>query len=321
MIKKTRNKLTLEKVNQILACIGATQGQAADQIESKEYDWTQPHYFTTAQLEKLKDFTQTVSSALAATFDRFLRSSFDVQPAEITQHYAQKFINELFENPQNALYLILKSEKDTSCGLIIVPKETAASWLKLLLGESETKADADQQLSQLEKFLLTDIIFHLAETIANSNRQLNLKTTKNLLTENFTLDISSTEEICKITFDVKQKGADKNNQMHLLLPCSRFLPIVGAAANKKTLTPEQVKNAILEHVKLLPVSVTARFARTELKFEHILTLQKGDILILDKKISEPIELVVDGKTRYLAQLAKSGGRLAVKITHSNTKEP
>jgi flagellar motor switch protein FliM len=321
MIKKTRNKLTLEKVKQILACVGAKQGQASDQVECKEYDWTQPHYFTMAQLEKLKDFTQTVSSALAATFDRFLRSSFDVQSGQISQHYAQKFINELFENPQNALYLILKGEKDASCGLIIVPKDTAAVWLKLLLGESETKTDSDQQLSQLEKFLLTDIIFHLAETIANSNRQLNLKTTKNLLTENFTLDIGPTEELCKITFDIKQKGADQTSQVHLLLSCSKLLPVVGAAANKKTLSPEQVKNAILEHVKLLPVLVTARFARTELKFEQILTLQKGDILILDKKISEPLELVVEGKTRYLAQLAKSGGKLAAKITHSNTKEP
>jgi flagellar motor switch protein FliM len=320
MTKKPRNKLTLEKIKQILACVGTTQGQTTDQIESKEYDWTQPHYFTMAQLEKLKDFTQTIASALAATFDQFLRSSFDVQPGAISQHYAQKFINELFENPQNALYLILKGEKDTSCGLIIVPKDTAAGWLKLLLGESEAKTDDDQQLSQLEKFLLTDIIFHLAETIANSNRQLNLKTTKNLLTENFTLDIGQIEELCKITFDIKQKGVDQSRQIHFLLPCSKFLPIVGATTNRKTLTPEQVKNAILEHVKLLPVSVTARFARTELKFEQILTLQKGDILMLDKKISEPLELVVEDKTRYLAQLAKSGGRLAAKIIHSNTKE-
>ncbi len=321
MIKRPRNKLTIEKVKQILACVGVQQGQPADQIESCEYDWTQPHYFTMTQLEKLKDFTQTISSALAATFDQFLRSSFDVQAGEISQHYAQKFINELFENSQNTLYLILKGEKDASCGLIIVPKDTATSWLKLLLGESEAKADADQQLSQLEKFLLCDIIFHLAETIANSNRQLNLTATKNLLTENFALDIGHCEELCRITFDIKQKNADQSCQIHLLLPCSKFLPIVGAAGKKKALTPEQVKNSILEHVKMLPVSITARFTRTELKFEQVLTLQKGDILMLDKKISEPLELVVEGKTRYLAQLAKSGGRLAAKITHANTKEP
>lgn len=320
MIKRQRNKLTIEKVNQILACVGLKQEQPAEQVESKDYDWNQPHYFTTTQLEKLKDFTQKISSALEATFDQALRSSFEVKPGEITQHYAQKFVNELFENPQNALYLVLKGEKETSCGLIITPKDTADCWLKLLLGESETKADDEQQLSQLEKFLLTDIIFHLAETIANSDRQLNLKTTKNLLTENFNLDIGHTEELCKITFDIKQKNADQSCQIHLVLPCSRFLPIVGAAASKKSLTPEQVKKAILEHVKLLPVSVTARFARTELKFEQILTLQKGDVLMLDKKISEPLELIVEGKTRYLAQLAKSSGRLAVKITHSNVKE-
>jgi flagellar motor switch protein FliM len=284
------------------------------------YNRTQPHCFSSAQLEKLNEFTQAISSSIAAAFDRFLRNSFEVQPCEISQHYSQKFISKLFENAQKDYYLILKGEKDASCGLIIVPNDTAASWLRLLLGESETKEETDKQLSQLERFLLCDIICHLAEAIINSSRQLNLTATKTLLSDNFSLDIGPSEELCKITFDIKQKEAEQSHQMHLLLPCSRLAPIVGAARNKKTLTPEQVKTAILEHAKHLPVSVTARFASTELKFEQILTLQKGDILMLDKKISEPLELIVEGKTRYLAQLIKSGGRFATKITHTNTKE-
>ncbi len=320
MTRNPRNKLTIEKIQQLLACIGVQQGQPADQIEAVEYDWTQPHCFNREQLKKLNEFTQAMSSSIAATFGQFLRSGFEVQPCEISQHYAQKFISKLFENAQKDYYLILKAEKDVSCGLIIVPNDTAASWLRLLLGESEAKEEADKQLSQLERFLLCDIICHLAEAIINSNRQLNLTATKTLLSDNFSLDIGYCEELCKITFDIKQKDVEQSHQIHLLLPCSRFVPIVGATQNKKTLTPEQVKNAILEHAKQLPVSVTARFACTELKFEQILTLQKGDILMLDKKISEPLELVVEGKTRYLAQLVKFGGRLAAKITHANTKE-
>jgi flagellar motor switch protein FliM len=320
MTKKPRNKLTDEKIQQLLACVGIQQSQSTEQIEAADYDWTQPHYFSREQLEKLEAFAQIISSAVADTFNRFLRSSFEVQPGQIGQQYAQKFINQLFENEQKDYYLILKGEKDVSCGLIIVPNDTAASWLRLLLGESEAKADADQKISQLERFLLCDVISHLAEAIIGSNKKLNLTATKTLLSENFSLDINGCEELCKITFDIKQKDVEQGCQIHLLLPCSKFVPVVGATRNKKALTPEQAKNAILEHAKQLPVSVTARFARTELKFEQILTLQKGDILMLDKKVTEPLELIVEGKTRYLAQLVKSGGRLAAKITYANTKD-
>jgi flagellar motor switch protein FliM len=320
MTRKPRNKLTMEKIQQLLACIGVQQGQPVDQIEAVEYDWTQPHCFSREQLEKLNEFTQAISSSIAATFGQFLRDSFEVQPREISQHYSQKFISKLYENTQKDYYLILKGEKDVSCGLIIVPNDTAASWLRLLLGESEAREETDKQLSQLERFLLCDIICHLAEAVINSSRQLNLTATKTLLSDNFSLDIGPCEELCKITFDIKQKEVEQGHQVHLLLPCSRLVPTVGTARNKKTLTPEQVKTAILEHAKQLPVSVTARFASTELKFEQILTLQKGDILVLDKKISEPLELIVESRTRYLAQLVKSGGRLAAKITHANTNE-
>lgn len=319
MTKKLRDKLTVEKVQQLMACIAVPKGQPVDQMDAAEYDWMQPHYFTREQLEKLNDFTQSMSSALADTFAQSLRSNFEVQLHEITQHYAQKFIAQIFESAQKDYYLILKDEKGTSCGLIIAPKETAAGWLKLLLGESEAKEDADQQISQLERFLLCDIVRHLAEAITSSDQRLSLTATKTLLSENFSLDIGGSEELCKITFDIKQKNTEQSQQVHLLLPCSKFLPIVGSARSKKTLTPEQVKNAILEHAKQLPVSITARFASTELKFEQVLTLQKGDILMLDRKISEPLELVVEGKIRYLANLVKSGGRLAVKITYANTK--
>ncbi len=320
MTKKPRNKLTLEKIQRLIACVAIPQGRPVDQIEAADYDWTVPNCFSREQLEKLDGFAHVISSAITDTFGRFLRSGFEVQPGQVGQYYAQKFISQLFESEQKDCYLILKDEKGASCGLIIVPNDTAASWLRLLLGESEAKADDDQQLSQLERFLLCDVICHLAEAIINSNRKLNLTATKTLLSDNFSLDIGDCEELFKITFDIRQKNVEQACQIHLLLPCSKLVPIAGAAGNKKTLTPEQAKNAILEHAKQLPVSVTARFARTELKFEQVLTLQKGDILMLDKKITEPLELIVEGKTRYLARLVKSGGRLAVKITHANTKD-
>jgi flagellar motor switch protein FliM len=317
---KPRNKLTIEKIRQLQASVTIPPAQPAEQTEAIQYDWTQPHYFNKEQLEKLNDSAKTMASAIAAKFGQFLRNTFKVQPSQISQHYAQKSISQIFENAQKDYYLILKGEKDVSCGLVTVPKETAVSWLRLLLGESEAKQDADQQLSQLEKFLLCDVICHLADAIVNSTRQLNLTATKTLLYENFSLDVGGCEELCKISFDIKQKDVEQSSQVHLMLPCSKFAPILGAASHKKTLTPEQVKNALLEYAKQLPVCVTARFTSTELKFEQILTLQKGDILVLDKKVTEPLELIVEGKTRYLGQFAKSGGALAVKITHANTKD-
>ncbi|MFA5424032.1 MAG: FliM/FliN family flagellar motor switch protein [Phycisphaerae bacterium] len=316
MTEKPRNQITLDKIRQLMNYIGVPK-DPAEKIEATDYDWTVPHCFNSAELEKLNEFAGIIAPALTSRFDKFLQSSFEVSVSQITQHYAEKYISSIIEAQNKDYYLILKGEKDSSCGLVIVPNDTAAYWLKILLGESET---TQKEISQLENFLLGDLISQLADAVIISDRRLNLTAAKTLLSENFSLDIAGSEELCKITFDIMQNGSDQHCQMHIVLPCSKLQPIVTAISNKKKLTPEQVKNMILEHAKQLPVGITARFAEAELKFEQILTLQKGDVLMLDKKITEPVELIVEGRTRYLAHTAKCDGRLAVRITHANTKE-
>lgn len=317
MTEKPRNQLTLDKIRQLMNCVAVPAGETAEPVQASNYDWTVPHCFNSTVPEKLNEFAGIIASALMSRFDRFLQSSFEVSVSQITQHYAEKYINSIIEAQSKDYYLILKAEKDLSCGLVIVPNATAAYWLKILLGESEP---TQKEISQLEQFLLGDLISQLAEAFISTNRLLNLTAAKTLLNENFSLDIAGSEELCKLTFDIVQKGNEQRCQMHIVLPCSKLQPIVATVSNKKKLTPEQVKNMILEHAKQLPVEITARFAETELKFEQILALQKGDVLMLDKKITEPVELIVEGKTRYLAHTAKCGGKLAVKITHANTKE-
>jgi flagellar motor switch protein FliM len=320
MKKRKRNNLTLEKIQQLLSSVGIQQGKIDDKIEATDYDWKQPHYFNSKQFEKLNDFADVMSSAIASKFSRFFQDSFEAQASEISQYYAGKFINEILESEKKDYYSILKNEKDFSCGLLILTTQTVMNWLKLLLGDEEAKENSEGQLSRLEESLLCDIVSCLSEAIINSNKQFNLKAAKEVLSNNFTLDIADSQELCRITFDIKQKDAEQGCRIDLLLPCSRFVPIVGTARKEQKLTPEQAKSVMLEHAKQLPVSVIARFTPAELSFEEILTLQKGDILMLDKKVTEPLELVVQGKAQYLAQPVKSQGKLAVMVTHTKKKD-
>jgi flagellar motor switch protein FliM len=52
-----------------------------------------------------------------------------------------------------------------------------------------------------------------------------------------------------------------------------------------------------------------------LTFEEIVNLQVDDILVLDKRIDQPAELIVDDRTYYYGCPAKSAGKYAVTITN------
>lgn len=308
----------MEKIQQLLSAVGVdTDTAVAQNPDAQDHEWHEPHYFNTAQNEKLNAFANMIASSIATKFGQFFQDTFEATAEPITQHYAGKFISRIFEEAKSDYYLVLKSG-DSACGLTIIPDESASTWLGLLLGESESKDSEKGQLSNLEQSLLSDIVNCLSDAIVNTNQQLNLTAAKNVVREHFSLDLNDSTELCQMTIDVKQKESENPCQLQLLLPCEKLLPICGDTQVQNTMTPEQVKGLILEHAKELPVEVTANFAQTELTFEQILTLQEGDILMLNKRVGETVEIVIEGKTRFLGLPVKTNGKLAVQITQ--TKE-
>ena len=59
---------------------------------------------------------------------------------------------------------------------------------------------------------------------------------------------------------------------------------------------ENIPEIILEHLGYTPVCVTVQLASVELSFEEMMDLQVNDIVILDRKVNEPVELIVEGRT-------------------------
>ncbi|MHC4498092.1 MAG: FliM/FliN family flagellar motor switch protein, partial [Planctomycetota bacterium] len=62
------------------------------------------------------------------------------------------------------------------------------------------------------------------------------------------------------------------------------------------------------------VSVTAQLASALVPFEQILNLRVGDVLLLEKEVGEPVELIVEGLTVVCGQPARSAGKYAVAVT-------
>ena len=54
---ETQN-LSREKIQQILASIGSQKVEGNDKVEAAEYNWHQPHCFSSKQLKKLDNFTE-----------------------------------------------------------------------------------------------------------------------------------------------------------------------------------------------------------------------------------------------------------------------
>ncbi len=61
------------------------------------------------------------------------------------------------------------------------------------------------------------------------------------------------------------------------------------------------------------MTVRAVLASATLTFQEVLDLGPGDILLLDKSVDGPTELILDGRTVFRGRPARSDGQYAVVI--------
>ena len=309
------NSLSREKIQQLLAAVGSGPKEDTSQMEAVDYDWQQPHYFSSEQLKRIDDLTKEAAKEMAEKFAKFCNNEFDVTVVSTTEHFAAQLRARDLESKQANYYLPFGSEQDHPDGLISIPAQTAFIWATQLLGDSESEEDSERDLSQLEESLLLDIASALLGAFSSSFETCDFQPEESFIKRPLPLELQGTEALCKITLQVKKSGQENSSEAYILILCDKLQTMLGKnvqAVDKSS--AEDTSKAIFDRMQQMPVSVTAQLASTMITFEEIINLRPDDILLLGKRIDEPIDLIVDNRVVCHGWPAKSDGRYAVVIT-------
>jgi flagellar motor switch protein FliM len=308
------NNLSKEKIHQLLIAVGSGPLEDTTGIKATEFNWNKPHYFDRKQLNRLDDFTKRVVRSMSVKFVDFCHSEFDVTVVSTEQHFAAELVNQAMESGQNDYYLAFGNDQDHPCGLISIPTQTAFVWATQLLGDPESEVDdSGRDLSQLEESLLLDLLSALIQAFSQKN--WDFQPGRNIARRLFPIELKGTEELCKISLDVKKTDQEKGTEAYILILCSKLESVVGKAEQAVgSFSADDISKAILGHMQKMPIYITAQLASTVLTLKEIMSLEVGDILLLDKKVNEPIELITSGRTALLGRPARLAGKNAVVIT-------
>ncbi len=321
MSAKTVNNPGLEKLNQLRKAARARSRQDDTPLEGTEYNWHEPHYFTRTQFLRLNDFVKRAAVALADKFSAFCSSEFDVAADSVTQHFAGEFVKSSSDGTSGDYYLPFGSDLEHPCGLIGLPEETAVIWARQLLGDAESDKGPGKILSQLEESLLLDLASALMEGFSRSGAGAEFHPAGIILRGLWPLDATGTEELCKISFTAKRTGSQDASKAYFLMTCETLKAVIGLGEQTSAqFSANDISRAILNHLQTMPVTVTAQLASTTLTFGEVMNLRVDDVLLLDKKVDEPAELVVDGRTVYCGWPTKSAGKYALTIVPGTAEE-
>jgi len=314
MTDSTSKNLTNEKVQQILAAVGTNNTSNDDEnIESTPHNWNQARYFNSEQLEEIENFTTKLAEVMAEKFSMLYNSDFDTTITSTTQHFAGDFSDS--DGKEKDYYLAFGDGPENRFALIGVPALTALTWTAQLLGDTESEKNPDKDLSYLEKSLLLDIATNTINAFSEVYEHHDFHLSESIVRGGFPLDIESTKELCKINFKTVKAGEKDGPEAYFLISSDKLEPVIPQKMQtEETVSAEEISKRMLDYVHRTPLPVTAILAHATLRFEEIMSLQAGDILLLNKKANEPLELIVKNRSLYRGRLAKSEKMYAVCIT-------
>jgi flagellar motor switch protein FliM len=305
------NNLGREKVQQLLAAIGSGPADDSSKIQVPDYNWKQPHCFSGEQLQKLEDFTKKLAQAAAEKFTAFYRSDFNAIVTSTTLHYASEFA---VWSTDNNYYLAFAAEPARPFGFMKIPTQTALAWVTQLLGDSTSEKDSTRVLSPLEDSLLFDITSAFILSFANAHNSFSFKPAQNITKGQLPFEMPALQEFCKITLAVKKASDSTAAETDIVIPCSSFETIVGKNTQAETkFAASDISKAIINNLQDVTIPVTVQLACASLTFEDLMNLQPDDILVLNKTIDQPGDMLIQGHKIFQCYLAKTDGNQAVVI--------
>jgi len=282
--------------------------------EPAEYDWAHPRHFTLEQFDRITRLSVQVGEKVSEAISRRLRDETVFQVDPVTQHFPPDLTGSL--TSELRYYAAILDEKDQYCGIISLHPVQAAEWIAKILGGEAVSDAAERELTDLEYGLLADILKEMVQGLSGVSQtsggpsfHLGEEITKGELL----LPGDPASEFCRISF--RREGAPPEQYIPLVILCEAIEPItIDELDRPKGKSQVDAYAAITAHLQKTRMKADALIGIGEAALQEVLSLVEGDVLLLNRKINEPIELVVDGQPVLAGIPVTCAGSYGLQVT-------
>lgn len=315
---------------QHLAALARRRGVPAPAgTPAAEYDWACPYRFPRSEIVRLEQLGKTVAREMAHVLTQLLHSEQHLVSAPFTQHYANTIAD---ASADQSDYWVELSRDGKPRGLLAVPAEVALNWVGRLLGGSG-KAEA-RRLSALEESLLQDLLMAAIGGLCEALKLVGGKPVQAgaaLRRGKYELPGDAWDDFGLLDFTapaLDAAGAPLAQQPAPTQPAKPVLRCLfdndlleelilptGAAADEASAGPssEECRERMLAHAHRMSATATVYVGAMQVHMRDLMSLRPGDVLLLDQRADQPVEVQVDGRVMFTALAAKSQGKYAAQI--------
>jgi flagellar motor switch protein FliM len=273
------------------------------------FDFHVPHRFAPEQVQHLRDVAEVLARDLTATLSATLQGAFPITLGEFREVYVSQQVA-----ADGACFIPLNFNKRLA-GYFLLPRDTAIGWVtKLLGGLADAEIEEGRILSSLEIDLLLDVtekVVAAVSHVSKDNGGPDVTHTPTVSTSPIELvEEGQIADLCRITF--QRNEGEKALPFSIVVLSELLEPIAGVVRPPQRSTDE-IHQDMLTHVKSVPIKVNVRLGAVNVSMRDLVSLEAGDVILLQRPLEEPIDVIVSGKTIMTGQPVQHHGWYGLQI--------
>ncbi len=299
--------------------------EEASEKKVRKYDFSRPDKFAKDQLRTLETIHENFSRLLNNFLSGYLRTFVEIEVLSVQSLIYNEFSNSV-SNP--AILGIVDFQPLDGEIVIDISSDIAFTMIERVLGGAGVGVHKEQRsMTEIELTLLKTILMRFISLLKEPWENIielspKLKTIET--NSQFAQIVSPAESIALVT--LKMKISDIEGMINICIPHIVIEPILPsltsklwfAKSHKKESTDEE-KIALHQNINYSNVTLKTIVGRTSISVGEFLGLQRGDIILLDRKTNEDFEIYVDTELQFRGRPGSKKNRVAVKITKSLTE--
>jgi len=269
------------------------------------YDFKHPNRISKDQIRNLENIHDNFAGHLASSLSTVTRSMVDVRLASVDQITYSEFLMSL-SNPSCTFTVGI----DPLDGAAIVDFNPTLCFLFVdrMFGGTGKILETDRELTGIEKSVMIRIgskVFDELGTAWAHIESLDFKRAGFETNPQFVQIIPPGESVIVVSFQIRMFGS--SGLLTICYPYVTLEPLVDRLAAQHWMDSESKGNVERESrdmqasLQKVGIPVSAELGITSLTIRDFLRLRVGDIVTLERKVAEPIELNVNGRPKFLAR--------------------
>ena len=298
--------------------LDADEMKNTDERQVKDYDFARPAKFSKEHLRTLEIIFEHFGRLLATNLPAYLRKSVSVDVVNSEVVIYSEFSNAL-SNP----VLLGVVGMDPLMGNVIMEMASNLGFaiVDRLLGGVGNSLEKERDFSEIELSILervfticVNLLHEPWENVVEITPRLNRIETNS----QFAQIISPSETIAIVTINLKI--GDVEGLMNICLPYTTLEPVMDKLNTKSWFSTMKEKDsnsyeAAIENIidnALIPMK--AVLGTSKINVQDFVNLQLGDIIRLDRKVDDELEVYVGNIKKFKALPGYSDNKYAVRVT-------